>query len=212
MCVGEKTPGLSAGGTTQPCWSCKGPVAVRALFCSTCGAVQGPGQIDHFARLGLARNFEIDREVLDRQYFGFQRRLHPDRFVMRSPKERALSQQQATAVNEAYEVLRDPLHRADYLLSLLGHVHGEHDSTKDPALLMEMLERREELDDATDASKIEQLAAHAESDVLACQCAVATAFAADKLDEAEQLVSRLKYLVRLAEEIRTRKRRLGSEN
>ncbi len=212
MRVGEEQKTrLPVEGTMQPCWSCKGPVATRALFCSTCGAVQKPGQIDHFSRLGLPRHFEISREALDRQYFGFQRRLHPDRFVRRSSTERALSQQQATMVNEAYEVLRDPLRRADYLLGLLGHGHGDHDRAKDPSLLMEMMERREELSEAMDMASAEHVAARVESDVLACQCAIATAFSSSRLDEAERLVERLKYLVRLSEEARARKKRLAAE-
>ena len=63
------------------CWSCRGPVAAAALFCHTCGAVQPPGGQNHFARLGLARRFEIDAGDLDKRYFAFQRNLHPDRFA-----------------------------------------------------------------------------------------------------------------------------------
>ena len=71
-------------------------------------------------RLGLMRAFDLEPDLLQKQYFGFQRRLHPDRFATRTPKERALSQQQATALNEAYEVLKDPMRRAAYLLRLAG--------------------------------------------------------------------------------------------
>ena len=116
--VDLSSPGLSL----VACWSCKGPVAPRALFCSTCGAVQPPGNADHFTRLGLRPGYGLEAADLDRQYFGFQRRLHPDRFASRTAKERALSQQQATALNEAYETLKDPLKRAAYMLRLAGLV------------------------------------------------------------------------------------------
>ena len=91
------------------CWSCHGPVAGRALFCHTCGAVQPPGQIDHFARLGIERDFKIDSAELDRRYFGFQRNLHPDRFARRSAKERAIAESQSASLNQAYETLKEPL-------------------------------------------------------------------------------------------------------
>ena len=46
------------GGRHRSASSHAGPVAGRveaaALFCSTCAAVQPPGQADHFARLGLS--------------------------------------------------------------------------------------------------------------------------------------------------------------
>ena len=54
-------------------------------------------------------------------YFALQRDLHPDRFATRSARERAISMQQSTTVNEAYRTLKAPLARAEYLLALAGH-------------------------------------------------------------------------------------------
>lgn len=194
----------------QPCWSCKGPVAARALFCSTCSAVQGPGSVDHFTRLGLARGFEVDLAELERQYFGFQRRLHPDRFATRTPRERALSQGQAVAFNEAYETLKDPLRRAAYLLRLSGHPVDIDSaaSIADPELLMEAMEMREALAMAEDREAVAALCAKADQDVLHVQCELSVAFAADDLDKAAHLTTRLKYLTKLAEEARARKARM----
>lgn len=212
MCAGEKVLGSSSGDVMQSCWSCKGAVDGRALFCALCGVVQPPGQVDHFSRLRLPRTFDINRTDLDRQYFAFQRRLHPDRFVMQSPKEQALSQQQATAINEAYEILRDPLRRADYLLHLVGRASGEEQGRPaDPALLMEMMERREGLAEASGIETMNALVTRAEADVLACQWAIGNAFADDDLDMARSLTVRLKYLVRLLDETRARRRLFDAE-
>lgn len=194
-----------------PCWSCKGPVAVRALFCSVCGAVQGPNQVDHFTRLGLTQSFEVDMDVLERQYFGFQKRLHPDRFAAKSPKERALSQSQATALNEAYETLKSPLQRAAYLLSLSGrkiNIWG-NETISDPELLMDQMEKREALADADTLSQISDLAANADRDVLSVQCALSAAFVANELDRAESLTVRLKYALKTADEARAKKSRIA---
>ncbi|MGE5548067.1 MAG: Fe-S protein assembly co-chaperone HscB [Solirubrobacterales bacterium] len=201
----------SAIQTVLPCWSCKGPVAARALFCSVCGAVQGPGAIDHFTRLGLKPTFDVDLDQLQSQYFGFQRRLHPDRFAAKSPKERALSQQQATALNEAYETLKDPLKRAAYLLGQLGR---EVDLTacgtiSDPELLMEQMEKREAIAEADTLGEITRLSAQADADVLADVCHVSAAFNSGDLDEASRLTIRLKYLTKLAEEARAKKARVA---
>lgn len=196
----------------MPCWSCKGPVATRALFCSTCGAVQGPGPVDHFTRLGLRQGYDLDVEGLDKQYFGFQRRLHPDRFATRTPKERALSQQQATALNEAYNILKDPLKRAAYLLKIRGRtVDVEGAATvNDPVLLMEAMEMREALAEAETIEQVAELAARAEADVQDCQRGLSNAFNKDDLDLAGSLTTRLKYLTKLAEEARARKAKLTS--
>ena len=195
----------------QPCWSCKGPVSPRALFCSVCGAVQGPGVLNHYARLGLSPTFDLDIDALEKQYFGFQRRLHPDRFAGKSPREKALSQLQATSLNEAYEALKDPLKRATWLLLLKGH---EVDLTacgtiNDPQLLMEQMEKREAIAEAETVEEISQLSAEADADVLACQCHISVAFNDDNLAEVAHLALRLKYLTKLAEDARSRKSRLA---
>lgn len=200
----------TAAASVVPCWSCKGPVATRALFCSVCGAVQGPGTIDHFSRLGLQPTFDIDLDLLEKQYFGFQRRLHPDRFAAKSAKERALSQSQATALNEAYETLKDPLKRAAYVLELKGH---KVDLTacgtiNDPVLLMEQMEKREAIADASSVDTITKLSAEADSEVIACQCHISAALNAGEMEQAVHLTIRLKYLAKLAEEARTKKTRI----
>ncbi|OAN54038.1 Fe-S protein assembly co-chaperone HscB [Paramagnetospirillum marisnigri] len=200
----------ASAAAVVPCWSCKGPVAARALFCSVCGAVQGPGTIDHYTRLGMAPSFDIDLEELQKQYFGFQRRLHPDRFASKSPKERALSQSQATALNEAHETLKDPLKRAAYLLALRGHPVDltACGTINDRELLMEQMEKREALAEAETPEQVAKLAMENESEVIACQCHISAAFNADNLDEAAHLSIRLKYLVKLAEEARSKKSRV----
>ncbi|WP_142849705.1 Fe-S protein assembly co-chaperone HscB [Telmatospirillum sp. J64-1] len=209
----NQTPEVqNPGAEVTPCWSCKGPVAGRALFCSTCGAIQGPGNLDHFTRLGLPRRFAVEQAELDRQYFGFQRRLHPDRFATRSPREKALSQVQATALNEAYNTLKDPLKRAAYLLRLSGRkVDVESAGTiDDPQLLMESMEMREALAEADSVEEVSRHLSEAEANIADSHKDLAAAFAADDLDEAGRLVTRLKYLGKLADEARQRRAKLAA--
>jgi molecular chaperone HscB len=55
----------------------------------------------------------------------------------------------AIEVNESWRVLRDPVKRAEALLARLGvHVDERGQPPSDPELLMEMMERREELAEA----------------------------------------------------------------
>jgi molecular chaperone HscB len=173
-------------------------------FCATCKAVQPPGQLDHFARLGLDRGFAVDAAEIDRRYFALQRQLHPDRFATRSARERALSQQQATSLNEAYETLKDPLARAGYLLGLSRiEVNAEGCNTlTDPVLLSEAMEMREALADAEDVAAVDGIAARARADIADCVAELGQAFGCDDLDRAGRLTTRLKYLTKLAEEAR----------
>ena len=198
-------------GALLACWSCRGPVAAREPFCPTCGAVQPPGALDPFARLGLAPGFEIDPAALDRHYFDLQRRLHPDRFVAKSARERAHAQRQAAALNQAYETLKEPLSRAGALLRLAGReVAFDGEGTiADPALLTEAMTLREALAEAADESEARNVASHAGAELDACRRSLAAAFAADDLDAAGRLAMRLRYLIKLAEEARSRIRALA---
>jgi molecular chaperone HscB len=194
-----------------PCWSCKGPVSNCALFCGVCDAVQQPGQMDHFTRLDVETTFDIDTKALDGRYFDLQRRLHPDRFATRTSRERALSQQQATSLNDAYETLRDDLKRADYLVGLKvsGSSPEGCNQITDPVVLMEAMERREALAEAETVEDIQAIMRETAEDAGECVAQLSAAFAEDDLEAASRLATRLKYLRKLAEETRVHKARLA---
>ena len=197
--------------TLPPCWSCLAAGA-GGLFCGACGVVQPPGQVDHFARLGLPCGFALDEAELDRRYFALQRQLHPDRFVRRAPRERAISQSQAASLNEAYEALRDPLGRAVYLLRLQG-IDLEPPSGQtisDPDLLMEAMEMREALAEAGDAAAVAMVAARVEVERRTALATLAKAFADGGRDAAREATLRLKYLVKLDDDIRARRAAMGA--
>jgi len=163
--------------------------------------IQPSRPLDHFARLALRRDYDLDAADLERQYFGFQRRFHPDRFAGKSSTEKAHSLQHATSLNEAYETLKSPLHRARYLLELLGRAVIEEDqTTSDPALLLEAMEMRETLAEARDRAAVAGIVADAETKIADCRSGLSTAFATDDLDTATELTLRLTYLEKFLHE------------
>lgn len=194
------------------CWSCRGPVRAGQPFCETCKAVQPPGQVDHFRRLGVPMTFDVDVAALDAKFFELQRQLHPDRFATRTPREKAFSQQQAVALNEAYETLKDNLKRADYLLEVRGvdqMPDGCH-LVNDQALLMESMELREALADAETPEDVERVANRAAGDINVCVADLSGAFKVMDLERACYLVTRLKYLTKLSAEARQRRARFAA--
>ncbi len=105
----------------------------------------------HFELFGLPQSFAVDREQLDSRYRELQRTMHPDRFVNAGDQERRLAMQQAARINEAYQVLKDPLLRGRYLLELAGYDFSEqHHTTRDAAFLIEQMELREALEAVRD--------------------------------------------------------------
>jgi molecular chaperone HscB len=188
------------------CWSCKGPVIKHALFCPTCDVIQPPSDIDHFVRLGICRCYVLDLSELDRQYFHFQRLLHPDKFVCHTSKEQILSQAQVTVLNEAYETLKNPLKRAYYLLRLSGCVDIDLiTKTTNSDLLMEIMEIHELLNDADTVDEIKVIEDQINAKMILCETSLEKAFVKENLDIAVELTTRLKYFKKLFEESSSRK-------
>ncbi|MBL4692582.1 MAG: Fe-S protein assembly co-chaperone HscB [Magnetovibrio sp.] len=193
-----------------PCWSCKGPVGVGALFCETCKAVQAPAAVTHFQRLGLEVGFDVDVAALDQLYFDLQRQLHPDSFATKTVKEKALSQQQATALNDAYETLKDPLHRADYMVHLLA-VDGlpkAANTVHDQAVLMEAMEMRERLESIETMADLKALAKATKADTNKVISGLSEAFHDGDIETACKLTTRFKYLQKMLGEVRHVRARL----
>lgn len=127
----------------------------RELYRLSMTASQGP---DYFALFGLEPRFDLDLEQLSLRYRELQRSAHPDRFANASSQERLLSVQQAALINEAYQVLRQPLSRGRYMLSRHGANLDDTDTRMDTAFLMEQMELREALAGVASASdSFEQL-------------------------------------------------------
>jgi molecular chaperone HscB len=106
-----------------------------------------------FELFSLPQQYALDEAELAARYRDLQRTVHPDRYASASDQERRMSMQQATRINEAYEILGDPMKRGRYLLELRGYPPGDQQQTaSDPAFLMQQMELREELERVNDAS------------------------------------------------------------
>lgn len=122
--------------------------------------------MDHFERLGLPRRFSVDGDAIERAYLARSRALHPDFHQLGSGGERRASLELTAALNEANLTLRDPIRRAEYLLSLHGGPTGLQEKSLDQTFLMEMMDVREQLEVAQ-ASKNEAALAALEADLTA---------------------------------------------
>ena len=107
---------------------------------------------NYFQLFGLPVGFAVDAEALALRYRDLQRAAHPDRYAGASERERLLSVQQASLINEGYRTLKDPLARAAYLLELNGITLSDTDTRMDPLFLMEQMELREALEAAPRAA------------------------------------------------------------
>jgi molecular chaperone HscB len=114
------------------CWSCGQEVAEGQPFCSSCGKVQPPHQADYFAMFGLPPRLDLDVQALEKQFYRYSRKLHPDVHARASAQEQEWSLAQASLLNDAYRTLKNPLDRTKYLLRLEG-VQFEEDRGANPS-------------------------------------------------------------------------------
>ena len=160
---------------------------------------------NHFELFGLPVAYAVAAEALSARYRELQQAAHPDRVAGASDRERRLSMQRATQINEAYQVLKDPLRRARYLLHLNGvEWDDEHNTFSDPAFLMEQMERREALDEVRDRddplAAVGEILQQVQADIGALTAEVGQAFAAGSLEAARGCVGRLQFLYKLRAE------------
>jgi molecular chaperone HscB len=162
--------------------------------------------MDHFARLGLPATLDIEPAALDRAYFALQRQWHPDRFVTRPAAEKAKASGEAASLNDAYRTLKDPIARAFYLATLEGvDLPADGKTIDDPDLLMEAMEVREELHDATTQAAVDALATRVRSDLQASLAALGGLFLAKDKPAIRKALLRLRYLDRFADEAKARR-------
>lgn len=100
-----------------------------------------------FKLFGLEPIFEINETQLAATFRNLQRAVHPDRYVNASDQERRWALEQAAAVNQAYQILRDPIQRARYLLTLHGIIIEDQNTLIDPNFLIEQIDLRERLEE-----------------------------------------------------------------
>jgi molecular chaperone HscB len=151
------------------CWSCQ-KAAGDGMLCVHCNAVQPPNvKADYFSVLGFPRAFAIDVGELEQRHKEMTKVLHPDRFARADARARRASLERSVQLNEAWQTLKDPVRRAEYLLSLHGidvgemaglggpGQSGEHATLPVPQiLLMEVLELREALAEAHAAKDVHE--------------------------------------------------------
>ena len=105
-----------------------------------------PGQ-NYFELFGLKPVFDVDAIELRDIQQRLQATYHPDRHVNASAPDRRAAVQMAAWINQAYEILRDPVKRAYYLLKINGaELPDESTTTADTGFLMEQIELREAIE------------------------------------------------------------------
>ncbi|KAG6362401.1 hypothetical protein INS49_010631 [Diaporthe citri] len=172
--------------------------------------------------------FDIDVRALRREFLRLQAASHPDYFHSASTsssssapdtdntaaaKRRRQAEATSSHINAAYKTLSHPLLRAQYILAerygvdLAGDEAGSHSAgaggaAADPALLAEVLEAREAVDEAESESDLEGPMAENEERIGRCLEGLRRAFSEGDIDGAVGEAVRLRYWESIKEGIR----------
>ncbi|MGZ9898639.1 co-chaperone HscB [Shewanella gaetbuli] len=165
--------------------------------------------MNYFELFDLDPVFTVDTANLAERYRELQKAVHPDKFASQSEQQKLLSVQRTAQVNDGYQTLKNPLRRAEHMLSLRG-IDLSHETTtvKDTTFLMQQMEWREMLDDISHSNapqdKIDELydsfASYEKSLFNLLADLLASEQEQDDKSAAEQ-VRKLKFMAKLQDEL-----------
>lgn len=168
---------------------------------------------NYFELFALPQQYQVDSALLSKQFRALQQQFHPDRYADKSAQDKRMAMQFASHINAGYQTLKSPLHRAQYLLELLGVAEDtETRKSSDMAFLMQQMTLREQLadieDEADPLSALDALQDDTDAAYRQLQQQFADAFAAQNYVQANDLIGRMQFYLKLLNEIEQRQQEL----
>ncbi|MBT6423117.1 MAG: Fe-S protein assembly co-chaperone HscB, partial [Porticoccaceae bacterium] len=140
------------------------------------------------------------------RYRKLQQEFHPDRYATKSDTEKRVAVQAASFINQAFDTLKSPLKRAQYLLTLEDiDIDQETHITSDAGFLMRQIELRETLSEISNKENywqnIETLRADVESTYYELQAEFKHQYESELFDDAFNAVAKMQFFTKLLLEI-----------
>lgn len=112
--------------------------------------------MNYFQLFGIEASFDVDLQNLSSSYQTLQKAVHPDKFAHASEQDQRIAVQKSAHINDAYQTLKQPLLRAEYILVQRDvDMPNEQHSFSDTCFLMHQMELREMLEDVKSASDVD---------------------------------------------------------
>lgn len=164
--------------------------------------------MNYFEILQLPIDFSVNQTDLNQRYKELLKATHPDKYSQGSQAEQSIAIVKTAQINDAYNCLRNPLLRAEHILQLYGYsCEAEQVTIKDAQFLMSQMTWRESIQDLPNAAnsreafaqledKLTQELAHFNQQLEQC-------IQAKQWTQAQELVLKLKFMIKLQEELET---------
>lgn len=155
-----------------------------------------------FTLFDLPVQFQIDNALLSERYLALQKQLHPDNFAHISNKEQLAAVQKSADVNEALNILKDPILRAEAIIEIhTGEPQNlEEKSMRDVEFLMQQLEWHEKLEaieHRKDETELTAFLKQIKTEQKAVLEQLETQLNEQKWQQANALTDRLRYFKKL---------------
>ena len=146
--------------------------------------------------------------MLNHQYRTLQKTIHPDRFVNATDAEKKQSLQKSTQINDAYQVLKDPIKRASHIISLHQVLK---ENTLPPDFLMQQMEWEEEFETINDLEQVQLFSDKIEGEKKMLMDLVAMDLDEKKdWESATNIIGKLKFITNLF--LRIQQKKLSMDN
>ena len=161
---------------------------------------------DFFPVFSISPSWDVDIDDLGVRYRKLQQEFHPDRYATKSDTEKRVAVQAASFINQAFDTLKSPLKRAQYLLTLEDiDIDQETHITSDAGFLMRQIELRETLSEISNKENywqnIETLRADVESTYYELQAEFKHQYESELFDDAFNAVAKMQFFTQLLVEI-----------
>jgi len=135
-----------------------------------------------------------------------QQQVHPDRFASSAESEKREAMQVTSLVNEAYNTLKVPVSRLQYMLTLKGmDMNSETDTSMDGAFLMQQMELREEIADVQSQSDpldvLDTMSRDLKNQAENLVLSFAEHYQQDELEKSREIVRKLQFINKAQKEV-----------
>ena len=107
---------------------------------------------NYFEIFNLKAQYNLNLTQLEEGYKTILKSIHPDRFINASDNEKNLAMIKSTQVNDAYQTLKNPIKRAQYILDL-NQIKPDKALGND--FLIQQMEYEETLEDLNDKKELD---------------------------------------------------------
>ncbi len=162
--------------------------------------------LNYFKLLKLPENYDISPTVLEQHFEKIASVYHPDQADFHQAQSLKLFMQ----LNDAYDTLKDPIKRAEYLLSLRHVPYDPQNILHNPALLTQQFELREHLENCQNKQEMANFILSLRTMGDENKDILRYAMTKENWPVAIEALHKAKYFVKLLQEALYRKQKLPS--